>query len=82
MGRNVPGFDQDPPIGGRHCHSKENTSTPHLETTKRNPISKDIGNKRSGGRFQGQTERPAERFVLIVPARSGSVVYLGWGSDR
>jgi hypothetical protein len=63
MGRNVPVVAQTPLGGGRHSDSKGINHTPHPGTPERNAISKDIGNKRSGGHFQGQTERPPERFV-------------------
>lgn len=69
--RNVSFLASHPLVGGRYSDSKGITQTPHPETTKRNSISKDIGNKRSGGRFQGQTERPAKRFVSTVPVRFG-----------
>ena len=74
MGRNGSFFDETPHrgVGGNPFESE----TVPLPPERRNetPISKDIGLKRSGDRYQGQPKRLPERFVSTVPVRSGEAV--------
>jgi len=78
MGRNGPDFTQTP-LGGVGIDSFESERVPTPpERRNETPISKDIGNKRSGGCFHTRPERLPERFVSIVPARSGLLGVVRW----